>query len=342
MIPSTLSDFRQDTETAMLGALNGTKNVALLDFPSHMNVGDGMIWAGEKAYLDALDVKIRYACDIERYSHIALRKAHPEGAILLHGGGNLGDVWPKFQTFRERVIQDFPDRKIIQLPQTLFYREKEKAVEADRIFGSHPDLTVMLRDENSMQRAKELLPSVRTVFVRDMALGWTPPVQTSDASREVLILAREDSEARGSTAALANDIRHLTKVEVADWGLVGYDHLQWKMAKVPGRIVRQFEPLLNSHHTRYVLNGAYNQMLNLNLDAGVHLFRNRKLIITDRLHAHVLASLMQIPHIVMDNSYGKVRSIFDDYTHQFPVANFAMSNDEAASIATDLLENKLT
>lgn len=341
IIPSTLNDFREDSRAALFRALDGMKNVALLDFPSHMNVGDGMIWAGEQAYLDALNIKVRYACDIERYSPCALRKAHPEGAILLHGGGNLGDVWPKFQEFRERVVRDFPERKIIQLPQTLFYQASAKAAEADRIFGSHPDLTVMLRDDNSMQRAKELLPSVRTVFVRDMALGWSPRVQSSNGSRGILILAREDAEATGSTAALANDIRDLAEVEVADWGLSGRDLVQWKSAKLPGRIVRQFNVLLNSHHTSHVLNMAYDRMLNLNLRAGVELFGNRKLIITDRLHAHVLASLMQIPHIVMDNSYGKVRSIYDDYTHQFPVANFATSNQEAASIASELLGDKL-
>lgn len=305
-----------------------------------MNVGDGMIWAGEREYLKSLDIQVRYASDIERYSPAALRKLHPKGAILLHGGGNLGDVWPKFQSFRERVIQDFPDRKIIQLPQTLFFNSTERAREANRIFGSHSDLTVMLRDENSMQRAENLLPSVRKIFVRDMALGWDPNASASDGSREVLILARNDTEAKGSTASAAKELRGIAQVEVADWGLRGLHLAKWKAAKLPGRIARQHGKLLDAGTTARLLASSYDRMLAMNLKAGVDQFRDRKLIITDRLHAHVLASMMQIPHVVLDNSYGKVRSIYDNYTHQFPSAHFATSQHEAVELAATLLSGK--
>jgi exopolysaccharide biosynthesis predicted pyruvyltransferase EpsI len=43
----------------------------------------------------------------------------PDDPILLHGGGNFGDVWPGFQRFREQVIRESPNRRIIQLPQTI-------------------------------------------------------------------------------------------------------------------------------------------------------------------------------------------------------------------------------
>jgi len=335
-----LSGFRRQTEAALLDALEGLDQVALLDFPSHMNVGDGMIWAGEREYLKSLNIEVRYACDIERYSTVALRKLHPTGAILLHGGGNLGDVWPKFQSFREQVVRDFPERKVIQLPQTLYFNAPERAREANKIFGDHPDLTVMLRDENSMHRAEKLLPSVRTMFVRDMALGWTPDVAASDGTREILILARNDTEAKGSTASLAGELGDFGRVEVADWGLRGMELAKWKSTKLPGRIARQHRLLLDSQMTSKLLASSYAQMLSLNLRAGLDQFRNRKLIVTDRLHAHVLASMMQIPHVVLDNSYGKVRSIYDDYTHEFPSAHFASSLSEAREMAAHILTGK--
>lgn len=337
IIPPVLHDYREETEAALVRALSGATDVALLDFPSHMNVGDGMIWAGEIAYLNSLGTRIRYACDIERYSFDALNKSHPQGPILLHGGGNLGDVWPEFQKFRERVVQDFPDRKIIQLPQTLYFGSPEGALKTDQVFGAHDDLTVMLRDDKSMQRAAELLPSVKAVFVRDMALGWSPDVRKSDGTRGVLILARQDAEAKGSTASLARKVSELSQVEVADWGLEGMNFARWKATKLPGRLVRQFDVLLNSYWASKALHAAYNGMLHMNLKAGVDMFMNRRLIITDRLHAHVLASLMQIPHIVLDNSYGKVKSIYDDYTHQFSTAHYASSNEEALELARKLL-----
>ena len=36
-----------------------------------------------------------------------------------------------------------------------------------------------------------------------------------------------------------------------------------------------------------------------------------RICLTDRLHVHVLCTLMGIPHIVLDNSYGKIRSFAD-------------------------------
>lgn len=332
-----LTDMRTATSTAIVDVLAGEKNVAVLDFPSHMNVGDSMIWAGERAYLTSLGVQVRYTCDIERFSASALRQVHPDGPILLHGGGNLGDIWPRFQEFRENVVREFPDRKIVQLPQTLYFSSSARAAEADRVFGLHPDFTVLLRDHNSMERARTLLPSVQTKFVRDMALGWTPDVSASDGSRGILILARRDTEAKRNIAGLSDELSSLGEVETADWGLSGVSFAKWKATRIPGSIARRFTGIQDSRFSGPILDKAYISMLNMNLQAGTGLFRDRSLIVTDRLHAHVLAALMNIPHVVFDNSYGKVKSIFEDYTGTFDAAYYASDETEAISIAKSVL-----
>ena len=40
--------------------------------------------------------------------------------------------------------------------------------------------------------------------------------------------------------------------------------------------------------------------------AGVELLQPGRLIVSDRLHAHILSSLMRRPHLMLDNSYGKI------------------------------------
>ena len=35
---------------------------------------------------------------------------------------------------------------------------------------------------------------------------------------------------------------------------------------------------------------------------------------SDRLHAHILCLLMGIPHVLLDNTYGKVRSFHETWT----------------------------
>ncbi|MGK3649160.1 polysaccharide pyruvyl transferase family protein [Pseudarthrobacter enclensis] len=303
-----------------------------------MNVGDSMIWAGELAYLDQLGAKVRYICDVERYSPIALAKSHPDGPILLHGGGNLGDIWPRFQEFRERVVLDFPSRQIIQLPQTLYFASTEKARRADQVFGGHADFTLMLRDWNSVDRAKTQLPSVNVEFVPDMALGWQPPAATMHAVQGTLILARQDAEAKSDLASLSNRLSAYGDVEVADWGLTSSNLYRWKASRIPGSIARRIPMVMNSGVASTALKPFYNSMIHMNLQAGVKLFSNRSLIVTDRLHAHVLAGMMNVPHVVFDNSYGKVKSIFDDYTGEFASANYAADYSEALQLAESVLK----
>jgi pyruvyl transferase EpsO len=37
-------------------------------------------------------------------------------------------------------------------------------------------------------------------------------------------------------------------------------------------------------------------------------------VITDRLHAHILSLLLDLPHAVLDNSYGKLHRFLDAWT----------------------------
>ena len=49
-----------------------------------------------------------------------------------------------------------------------------------------------------------------------------------------------------------------------------------------------------------------------NVRSGVRLYEGRRLIIVDRLHAHILASLMGIDHVMLDNNYRKLGAVFDE------------------------------
>jgi len=50
------------------------------------------------------------------------------------------------------------------------------------------------------------------------------------------------------------------------------------------------------------------------VDRAVAAFRGADGIITSRLHGHILASLLGLPHTLRDNSYGKNRSYYDAWS----------------------------
>jgi pyruvyl transferase EpsO len=56
-------------------------------------------------------------------------------------------------------------------------------------------------------------------------------------------------------------------------------------------------------------------------------------VITDRLHGHVLSMILGIPHVVIDNSYGKVLSFVNTWSIESPLVRIARSVEEASALA---------
>src|SRR5262249_51583605 len=101
--------------------------LAILDFPDIRNCGDSAIWLGEMAYLrDRHGKRPAYVSRMRDFSPEELERAMPTGPIFIHGGGNFGDLWVTHQDFRERVIERFPNRQIIQFPQSIHYKAPER------------------------------------------------------------------------------------------------------------------------------------------------------------------------------------------------------------------------
>ncbi|AHD23713.1 hypothetical protein Y013_15055 [Rhodococcus pyridinivorans SB3094] len=77
---------------------------------------------------------------------------------------------------------------------------------------------------------------------------------------------------------------------------------------------------------------AYEYQANLNVRTACKILLSGRVVVTDRLHATVLASLLQIPVVAMDNETGKVGAIYRDYLHKMPKVSFAGSSDEALAL----------
>jgi pyruvyl transferase EpsO len=321
---AVVADLQRRTLAALRGAIAAPAGatVALLDFPSHQNVGDSMIWAGEAAYLRRLGLRVGYRADHHRFEPRALRRLSAEAPVLLHGGGNFGDLWPEYQAFRERVVAETRDRAIVQLPQSVWFTSERAAARANAVLGAHPRFTLLVRDSESLARACSQLPDVRAALCPDAAFGIGSIAPRPVVERRDIALLRGDREARAraETCAAQGFLR-------VDWGLHGGRAWLWKAVRAPGRLHRCHpgaRPFL-----RPLVDRGYDAMIALNLDAGVGLFSGARRLVTDRLHAHVLAALMGIPHVVVDTGYGKIRAIFADDTHRFPAAVYAADMGEA-------------
>jgi exopolysaccharide biosynthesis predicted pyruvyltransferase EpsI len=307
--------------------------VVMLPFPNHPNVGDTAIWFGELAYLDGLGLSLPSACSSASYSQRQLRRRLRRGSILITGGGNLGDLWEGMQLLRERVVNEFPKAKIVQLPQTICFRERGNLKRAKAVFERHPDFTLLCRDRASLElaRAEFDLPSAACPDM-SFALG---PLERAPATTDVLWLGRTDAEAGDGVAELS-----APGVEAYDW----HDppHFSWKLRR---RLVWEAS-LKNADYPRALaatvapLWRAYHHLGRRRMERGLRALSRGRVAVSDRLHGHILCELLGIPHIIFPDRYGKVRGFYETWTARSVLASWADGPHEALAAAAVLAKRE--
>jgi len=308
-------------------------NVALLDYPNHENVGDSAIWLGEMVYLGERKCSVAYHCDLKSYDPRHLRR-HPDAEILLlHGGGNLGDLWRPHQEFRERVLADFPDRAIIQLPQTIYFSSGDNLERTKRSFSRHPRFTLMVRDGKSLDFARRHF-DCRAVLCPDSAFALGGMVRTQAPRVPVLWLGRTDHE----SAVTADQIGFGDgDIEFADWvGRRSAKPLDL-VARAGGEVVGRSMGALAAPPQRvlHLLWREWRRLAEQRVSAGAEMLSRGSVVVTDRLHAHILCMLLGIPHVVLDNNYGKLSS----FTTTWETLDELAVWGESAAQALDLAKN---
>jgi pyruvyl transferase EpsO len=63
-----------------------------------------------------------------------------------------------------------------------------------------------------------------------------------------------------------------------------------------------------------------------------------RVVITDRLHAHILCLLMQIPHVLLNNAVGKTWTFYETWTRDSPLCHLALDAKRAWNLATSSIE----
>ncbi len=312
MIHDCLGDFVDEHEP-----------VAILDFPDIRNCGDSAIWLGEMAYLEGRHGKRpSYVSRIHDFSAEDLERAVPRGPIFLHGGGNFGDVWGSHQDFRERVIERFPHRQIIQLPQSIHYRSHARADETARIIGRHRNFVLLVRDEESRRFALKHF-DCETRLCPDMAL-CIGALRPRPSEFPVLAMLRADLEKAGD-----HDLSAYPDIPVEDW--ITESARLVRVSKAIGTASALVAGKPAEMRLRRLDAAAHNRFRR-----GIRQISRGRAIVTDRLHVHICSLLLGRPHAVLDNSYGKIRRHMAAFSGGTDLSYQATSLDDAIAWARGL------
>lgn len=301
---------------------------ALLDCPLHSNVGDSAIWLGSLAILGPRFGQSPRA--VTRFARFPQNLDHnmPDGPIFFLGGGNFGDIWPRYWENRVAVLRQFRVRKIVQLPQSIHFKDLNGAplAQTKKAIAGHPDFTLMVRDQTSLEFAQDHF-ECPTYLCPDFATGLGQLNADKPPSVPILGLMRSDIEKRNSAGETAQQTQG---IKIVDWVDADRHPLSDRIVpKLTQLVPRLHGPLMKP------LFASFQRQVKRNLERGVDILGQGDVIVTDRLHGHILCSLMGKRHVLLDNANGKVLR----YVKAWPNPNLttlASSIDEAFEIAKSL------
>ena len=266
---------------------------ALVDLPFHSNIGDILIWQGELELLR----KTKYRClsysSLLTYEQII---SCNEITVLVHGGGNLGELYREHINFLFRLVKEYPDNRIIIFPQTIFYQNMDLLHRDMDELRQHGDLHLCVRDITSYELVKNelpnvyLLPDMSVCLDLDFFKQWNPKIKGS------LLIKRKDAELSSIPVGINTDF-------IKDWPTFNHDLFDGTLiAKALSTSCKMLPDLFRNVWNWYAMNVYRKDLLRI----GSRFIKSYEPIYTTRLHGLLLSLLCEKNQVfVIDNSYGK-------------------------------------
>ena len=292
-------------------AVPAGSTVALLDYPVHGNTGDHLIWLGTEQWLKSIDARIVGRWHIDNFTFPRL----PSDTILVcQGGGNFGDLY-RFQRFREQVAAAYPGHRVVMLPQTIHYRDPARLRQSATALAGHRDLHLFVRDHRSLEIARESFAAARTQLAPDMAAFLFPVADVlacdlpASPRHDVLHFMRRDRERTAATTGAA--------ARSIDWDDIDPQHRLFVLGSIAtGYLFGKMIP--SGYASRFWLDFCRGRVIR-----AAQLVADHHRVVTNRMHCHILASLLGVPSLALDNSYGKCSAYFQAWHADLPFTRLA-------------------
>lgn len=331
---SRFGRFRAELDSILDRELGTPERVAVLDSPYDANVGNHMMWLSICQYLHERGIKLAYSAHARTFDVDAMRHAIGDAPVLFLGGVTVSRLWPHHADLKRKVASGCRKNKLLSLPATMLFADAEDAQVAGEIFAGHPDVTMLARDPVSAEQARAAFKdTVRVITAPDLAFRLAQQPRAAAPEHEISWLARDDLEGSG--------FKPPSDVHVFDWThRLRQDvprlwaPMRLALALNPGRKLPRLGPLglpVNGS-IAWLWERASMEALrygNFALDSG-------RVLVTDRLHPHVLAALRRQPCVLLPDRFGKNRVVHQFYTGNVEGIVWAETPEEALSKARDL------
>lgn len=297
-----IMDSAKSQHNLIASLING-KSIAYIDIPIHFNVGDLLIYLGTEEFFKEHDINVIYRSGCE---NLDFKKIKEADVIVLHGGGNFGDLYKVHQNLRENIISKFPTKRIICLPQTIFFEDISNEEASAKLFSKHKDFHFITRDERSYEISKKFTNNYH--LLPDMAHSLHPMIEKEELcdelpqQRRILNLIRKDIESQN------NDLRLQKKG--FDWDdLISISDINIK---------KKYSSLEKWKFKQKKANDLWYRLSKEIVFRSENYFHMHNEVHTDRLHGLIFSCLLGKNIHLFDNSYGKNTSYYNKWLFGLP------------------------
>jgi exopolysaccharide biosynthesis predicted pyruvyltransferase EpsI len=246
-----------------------------------------------------------------------------EYSVLIHGGGNFGDIWPEHNRVREQAIAAAHGRPVVQLPVSLHVDRPAGMSGVRNAVDSHGDVTFMWRDSESYDQGVEFFPASRHLLVPDAAFALQLE-RTTPAVADHVLIRRTDIEASSDLVparyrSVDWDFPPRFKLSSGWWGMRALERLGISPARSP----RAWQVM-------------YGRLASAQLQYALGLLSSAEVVVSDRLHGHILSTIAGIPNVLYADKNRKNISFFKTWTAGLAHVRWADSLDEALDLAASV------
>ena len=232
--------------------------------------------------------------------------------ILLHGGGNFGDLYRLHSEFRKKIIELYPENRIIILPQTVFYEDMSLLQYDVDFYAAHTNVMICAREQFSFDFLTAYFKN-QILLLPDMAFFINlKKYNVPKGGNRVLYLKRTDKE-----LAKNDNLAELpANVEQHDWPTYErhydeFDKLErfayrlHKLLKICG-----FNDKVLARMDDYKRNWYYRRKYT---QIGISFLSPYHMIYTTRLHILILGVLLGKELYLINNTSGKVINFYNTW-----------------------------
>ena len=256
--------------------------------PTHGNMGDQAIASATINYLKEnfvnYDIVQIYREETYRYLKAIKKIINKDDVIILHGGGNLGNLYPVEERDRRFIIQHLRKNKIISMTQTMNFSKdsfgKHELNKSRKIYNANKNLTIIAREKHSYKLMKENFNS-NIILNPDIVFYLNNKIDCNRFERtNIMTCLRNDKES-----------------------VVGSnkENLITDLKRNYGQVV-EFDTVINKTVTKEEREKELNKMFDK--------FLKSKVVITDRLHGMVFCAITKTPCIVTKSLDHKVTGTY--------------------------------